>query len=213
MRVAYAVSFGTIKYPSNLLPCLTPLISHFNALSVRERTGVSILHDMNSDGIVVPDPTILLSGKHYQDIFTNMKKHNKICYYILHDRKEFCLRLQEHFQNKCLLNNDFCAVDTWLSNIKGASSFITNSFHGCVFSILFHVPFMIILKEKENVGMNDRFYTLLEFLDLRNRITTEIDTEYEILNKPIDWDYIDKRLDEYREVGNSFLIKTLGCIK
>lgn len=208
-RIAYGVSFGTTKFPEELLHIVEPLISRFYCLSVREQSGVSIIEKMGrKDAILVPDPTLLLSGKDYDQIIREGKKHGKACYYILHNRTKLAEKISHDFAQEGVFENNFCAVDRWIENIYGASCFITNSFHGCVFSILFHVSFFVVLQTKENVGMNDRFYTLLNYLGLKDRILTEEECDF-CHAKPINWKEVEFRLQQYREIGLNFLKSSL----
>ena len=208
-RVAYGVSFGTTKFPDALLHVVEPLISRFNSLSVREQSGISIIEKMGrQDAILVPDPTLLLSGEDYERIIRTGVKHKKVCYYILHNRKELVEKIKYNFAQEGVFENNHCTVDKWLENIHGASCFITNSFHGCVFSILFHIPFFVVLQTKENIGMNDRFYTLLNYLGLTDRILTENDCDFSNAI-PINWEEVEYRLQQYREIGMTFLKTSL----
>lgn len=205
-RIAYAVSFGTTKFPTELFSVTCPLISRFSSLSVREQSGASILNEMGrKDSVVVPDPTLLLTAEHYKLMIDIEPVHSEVCYYILHGRKELVKKLHSHYHTQKLTENNNCSVEDWLANIRGASCFITNSFHGCVFSILFHVPFMIVLRTLENKGMNDRFFSLLQFLGLTDRITTEDKLDYSILTAPINWEEVDRRLQVFRGTGFAFI--------
>lgn len=43
---------------------------------------------------------------------------------------------------------------------------IVNLYHGMIMDILFHIPFVVYIETENGVGMNDRFYTLLNRLGL-----------------------------------------------
>lgn len=210
-RIAYAVSFGTTNFPSKLYPKLSPLVARFNAFSVREKSGKKIVEEMGRTGcIVAPDPTLLLPVEHYYPLLSKSETSNSICIYMLHNRAAFEKRLNEYLKGQPILYNNDCRVEDWLANIFNASAVVTNSFHGTVFSILFHRPFMVVLPTIENIGMNDRFYTLLEKLKLTDRITSESNTDYPVLNRPINWDEVDQLLNEYKQIGVDFLAKSLN---
>lgn len=209
-RIAYGVSFGTVKFPDDLLHIVKPLISRFDSLSVRECSGVSILEKMGRiDAKLVPDPTLLLLGTNYEQVFQKRDKHGKVCFYILHNRKALIEKVTQKFSNEVIFENNLCSVEQWLENIYGASCFLTNSFHGCVFSILFHVPFYVILQTKQNIGMNDRFHTLLNYLGLSDRIITEGELDFKV-NIDINWENVERRLSEYRNSGLSYLASVLN---
>ena len=59
--------------------------------------------------------------------------------------------------------------------------------------------------------MNDRFYTLLERLNLTSRICGEEYSLNELLNnRSIDWEYVDKALDIVQTEGEDYLKTALG---
>lgn len=201
-RITYAVSFGVTKYPQHLIPKVHSLISRFDSLSVRERTGVDILASMGrDDAIVVPDPTILYHAKDY-DNFINVvtRPTDNIVVYMLQDRLSYITKRLPK-QNIKIISSE--SIEDWLASIKNCRHLITNSYHGMVFAILYHIPFTIVLKSIKNEGMNDRFFTLLERLGLQDRIM--IETEYTIDDFKHNWEDIDNKMIEIRAEGVSFL--------
>ena len=205
-RITYAVSFGVTKYPEHLISKVNSLISRFDSLSVRERTGVDILASMGrDDAVVVPDPTILYNAKDY-DNFINVATcpTDNIVVYMLQDRLSYIInRLPK--QNVKIISSE--SIEDWLASIKNCRHLITNSFHGMVFAILYHVPFTIVLKSVKNEGMNDRFFTLLGQLGLQDRIMKE--SEYNIDNFNHSWEDIDDKMIEIRAGGVVFLANSV----
>ncbi len=201
-RVAYAVSFGAVEYPQDAIESLKEVVSRFSAISVRENTGVAIFKAMGRDDVtVVPDPTLLLDKELYMRLLKPIKKEKKICLYMLHRRERYV----DGLCNIEYITNNGGGIETWLSLIYSAKGVITNSFHGTIFSILFHVPFLVVLKTMNNVGMNDRFFSMLYRLNLSNRITTEKCCNFSILDEPIDWNIVDKKLKKYQKEGFDYL--------
>lgn len=205
LRICYAVSFGTTKFPADLVAKVTPIVKKMNAVSCRENSGVDIFREMGlNNGVIVPDPTLLLNNTDYEKLLPANNKLDKPFVYLLHGRYSF-------MQSKLPSNATISAsegIEQWLLNIRNANIVITNSFHCAVFCIHFHVPFFVVLQTLENIGMNDRFYTLLEKLGLSDRMILE--TEYSITyDKMIDWNAVDKALEEYRIIGRLFLEKVL----
>ena len=58
------------------------------------------------------------------------------------------------------------SVPAWLNTIANADFVFTNSFHGTVFAVLFHKPFVSLLLTGKMSGMNERALSLLSALDL-----------------------------------------------
>ena len=64
-RIAYAASFGRDVYPMELNGKLHDMLAKFNAVSVREKTGINICKKVGIQAVDVLDPTLLLSVKEY----------------------------------------------------------------------------------------------------------------------------------------------------
>ena len=81
----------------------------------------------------------------------------------------------------------------------------TDSFHACVFSILFKKDFWIIERSKQ-IGMNDRIDTLLSTFNLKNRKLT-----YNKLNNLQECNYndLDKILEREKKISMEFLEEAL----
>lgn len=201
IKIGYAVSFGTTNYPSNGILKVRPLIKQFDYLSAREETGLSILKSMGAENVsLVPDPTLLHEREFYEKIIENIDREKRIRVYILRGRQNFISNLSDAYEQ---INEK--SVEDWLASIKSSSHLITNSFHGVVFSLIFHIPFTVVLEIKDNIGMNDRFYTLLSKLDLTNRIVSESEFNADILTSTdFNWEIIDNLLNKYRKKGGNF---------
>ncbi len=206
-RITYAMSFGTTKYPEHLIPKVCPLIKRFNALTVRETTGKDIFSSMGrNDAVLVPDPTIMLKAEDYDKILgLTPYRSEAMVVYMLRNRLSAILGRIPQGETKVITSE---TIEEWIQSIRSSRYVITNSFHGMVFCLLYHIPFTIALQNTINEGMNDRFYTLLGQLDLQNRIVHEADCE-EFTNA-IDWKDIDDRLDEIIQKGRNFLYKALS---
>ena len=60
-KVSYAASFAVNALPENLVPKVQAWLASFDAISVREKSGLDILSRMGYHGTVVCDPVFLLS--------------------------------------------------------------------------------------------------------------------------------------------------------
>lgn len=207
IRVCYAVSFGQTVYPIDLLPKAKSLVTKMNAVSCRENTGVEIFKSFGiPNACVVPDPTLLLSRFDYERLLpSNYNGLKNVFVYLLHGRYN---NLKEKLPGNAVISRSE-GIKEWLQNIRIARFVITNSFHGTVFCILFHVPFYVVLPTLDNVGMNDRFYTLLNNLGLSDRMALESEFIY-TERSTIDWTIVDRNLKEYKTLGLCFLNKALS---
>jgi exopolysaccharide biosynthesis predicted pyruvyltransferase EpsI len=216
IRIAYAVSFGCEDYPEKAETIAKKYIHNFNAISVRENSGIQIVTKLGfTNAIKLPDPTLLLSCDDYNFEIQNLLPNEKrAVVYILRKETENIKSVVSHLQNDFRidtidesLNPD--SVESWINKIRNSSLVITNSFHGMVFSLIFHVPFIIILSNGVSSGMNDRFYSLLSILNLEHRISITYDIERlnVLLNEEIDWQEIDLKIKEQRSEATIFFEK------
>ena len=95
-------------------------------------------------------------------------------------------------------------VTKWLRAFMDAEMIICDSFHGCVFSIIFNKPFWVIGNEKRG---NARFDSLLKTFGLQERLISMADNID--IEMPIDWNKVNMILTEKRNFSKSLLINAL----
>jgi hypothetical protein len=105
--------------------------------------------------------------------------------------------------------NSLLTIPEWLNAVYYSEYVVTTSFHGVVFSIIMHRPFVAILLKGMYSGGNGRITSLLSSLGLSDRILTADKTISEILKMQIDWTSVDKLLAEQREQSEQFLQEAL----
>ncbi len=219
-KYAYAASFGTDNwmFSANETTVCGEAIKNFKAVSVRESSSVSLCEKyFNVKPTFVLDPTLLCDESFYSAFIDNHKseRDGKLCAYVL-DYDDMMGMVSKYasvlstdpvfphgkVEDKTAPVNDRIVkpVSTWLDCIKSSAAVITDSFHGMVFSIIFHRPFAVSIHHQEGAA---RFLSLLSLLHLENRIVNN-DTDFELL-PDIDWDNVDKILNEMRIISNSFL--------
>jgi len=212
-RIAYAVSFGCKEYPEEASDIARKYISEFQAISVREESGISIVKQLGYENpIKLPDPTLLLAHEDYLfENSTEASTQKKAFVYILRNEYKEAYKIISYLKKDYTIDStnkffDPNSVEDWVGSIKNASIVITNSFHGAVFSIIFHVPFIVLQASGRKAGMNDRFSTLLQALGLENRVLDRIDLNSvnQLLNKEINWETVDVKLNALRKDVVSF---------
>ena len=72
-----------------------------------------------------------------------------------------------------------------------------------------HLPSLNSLTRK-NLGMNDRFLTLLNKLGLEDRIATSIAEAELVFNREINFKKIDNALENYQKVGVEYIKRELS---
>jgi len=173
IRVAYAASFGTDEweYTKTQTQKYRKLVSLFNAVSVREDSGVGLCKKyFKIDVPHVLDPTLLLTKEDYiNDLKLDTEKKNKGLFYYLLDYNEE----KRTFVDGIAKNNGWNTytvnskvenaslpleeriqppVEEWLQAIIDADFVVTDSFHGMAFSINFNKPFVVIANKKRGVS-------------------------------------------------------------
>lgn len=225
-RIAYAASFGTDSNPisSEKLSVCASLLNQFNAISVREKSAIDICKEMSGvESVHVLDPTMLLYVIDYKVIFDNVSTPNSpgtLLTYVLDNDDCIKNKIEYISQKYGLLPFSVNApervesrsysyrqpsIEAWLRGFHDAEFVITDSFHACVFSILFHKPFICI--GNKNRGMS-RFDSLLGMFGLEDRLV-DVDDIEGYVEKEIDWERVDQILEVKREEAFQFLNQAL----
>ena len=118
-------------------------------------------------------------------------------FYVNSRYEEFGAPLEERIQQP---------VEKWLRAFYDAEFVITDSFHACVFSIIFNKPFIVYGNKERGYA---RFDSLLKIFGLEERIATSLNDIDKIINKPIDWNNVNSIHTEWKENSISFLINNL----
>lgn len=235
-RIAYAASFGTSEweFTSKQTGQCTPLLQKFDAVSVREDSGVFLCKKyFDIDAVHLLDPTMLLNKEDYIRLIEAEKTppfENRLLTYILDSsgekneiiqkvskalKHDLIVVMPEHlfYQvgskkiDKCI----FPPVVNWLRGFMDAEYVVTDSFHGMVFSIIFNKPFIVIANE--NRGL-DRFTSCLKKFNLEKHLVYSLnDVTEELIHSSIDYKLVNKIMIAEKEKAMSFLINSLNGIK
>ena len=212
-KIGYAVSFGCTEYPKEALPVATKAIKNFNKIGVRESSGTDIVKSMGrEDAVVMPDPTLLLAGKVYEELASESQLQTSIdyvyCFFIrnIADRKKRLSSFGTSIHQ--LWNNEDASygLNDWLKKIQNARFVIADSFHCVVMCLQLHIPFAVVTELEGNVGMNDRLYTVLGGA-LNNHIVykEQIQSIESMLNNKIDWRLVDEFILQQRDKALNFI--------
>lgn len=175
-RISYAASFGINALPQIWEKPMAAELAKFEMISVRENSGAMIVKKLiGKDVPVVLDPTLLLTAPQWRTIATGIVTHEGryVATYFLGKQSETARReihaAADAMDAKIidLMDNKsdyyFIAPDDFISIIDHAQAVFTDSFHGTVFSILFHKSFRVFSRFGDNSpNMSSRIDTLLE---------------------------------------------------
>lgn len=225
-RVSYAASFGHKELPEDVAREYQQYLSSFDAISVRETSGIEICKRMGYDNAqLLPDPTALLTRETWQKLSTKPAKFStsqgkKIFIYTLGNRPSDAREdLFEHFYdmpesivahtsiNKDTTGGIFPTIEEWLGYFEHCDVVLTNSFHGMLFSILFNKNFIGLPCTGANEGMNERLTTLMSGLGLEDHLLYSYDKEKvnQLASKQVDWTGVNAKLDQWRAQASGFL--------
>lgn len=220
-RISYAPSFGVAHIPEGMKDNYITWLTQINYLSVREKTGAKIIKELT--GIDVPvllDPTLLVSKKKWLSISKkalNRPEGEYLLTYFLgkipNEAKKLIKDISKKHKMKVIKLADLKDKETYVTGpsefidyINSASIFLTDSFHGVVFSILLETPFVVY--ERIGASMYSRIETILDKFNLRSREAKNINNLDDILN--IDFSHVPPILDEEREKALNYLKEALN---
>ena len=230
-RISYAASFGTDNWEynkSDTVKC-SMMAQAFDAISVREASGIMLCREyLGVDAQQNIDPTLLLDaddyvklvkrntpqspgtlmcyaldqGKEVEDIVSCIAKEKMLTpFYANSQTENHRLTLEERVQPP---------VEQWLQGFRDAEFVVTDSFHACIFSILYRKPFVVIGNKSR--GMT-RFESLLQIFGLEGRLVSSYEDykqKVEELLQPIDYEPVYRILAEKRGEAIKFLEEALS---
>ena len=222
-RISYAASFGISEINKKYEHVIRKEISRFKAISVRENSGKEIIEKLTgrNDVEVLVDPTMLLTADKWDKVSkkpSQLKSKKYILNYFLGNLSEERKKSIEKFtkENNCDIVNLMdkneslyaCGPSEFLYLIKNAFLICTDSFHGCIFSIIYDRPFVAFDREEENMSnMGSRIDTLIDNFRLKDRRYNGKDITSKNLNHNYSEAY--KILEKEREKSFNFLKKSL----
>jgi len=233
-RIAYAASIGRDiseyekkKFKQYLL--------RFNAISVREKSSLLLCESLGIRHVQVTlDPTLLLPVEEYRKLESapqdsGVKTYlfmyvlnvsckdeiywDKIKAYLSRSRLDFKIVCSSGYMQARELVNEYANLQAtlpeWLFYIDNSSYVMTTSFHGVVFCIKMHKPFLVILLTNRYAKGNDRIISLLEAIGLSERIfNPNLQLKMQI-EKPINWEMVDENVSKLQQKSFEFLKNNL----
>lgn len=224
-KISYAASFGKAEISDDHLMTIKPWLKKFDYISVREKSGVNICNMIGVNAECVVDPTLLLNKEEYP--YSEKYKNQKyvLCYFLnIQNEKDFP---SEIIRNSAIDKNvkvvagvnqrddfvqseylEYFSPEDWLGAYNYADCIFTNSFHGTVFALIFHKPFIVFFQKGKSKKQNERMLSLLQMLNLEDRIYDEDNGIDKILENEIDWEKIDDILKKKKINSIKFLKKS-----
>lgn len=179
-RVAYGASFGFTKIPPDALKAHEEGLKNMSRISMREKSGCLIAEEITGKKTTkVLDPTLLLSVEEWREKerdareWTNEQKGYGFVFFLGKRSDEYNKEIEEtleregikrviDFSNLRDLNLYRSGPFDFVTLIDNADFVFTDSFHCCVFCVLFEKKFTAFRRIGE--GMEDMFSRIEELL-------------------------------------------------
>lgn len=217
-RMSYAASIGFTPDDS-FIEKLIEKTQHFDAVSVREKSVWEHIEKLRPGySTLVLDPTLLHKSdfwEEYEEKIEGVKQPYALLYRLSYN-KEFDLvvkRIKRERKLKvidisppeakisgCDSYKTFCSPGAFLWAVHHCTLFVTDSFHGTVFSIIYKKEFYSLLRS----GMESRVKDLLDACKLQSRLIEKAE-QIPKVQRECSFRECDKYLEESRKMSYAFL--------
>lgn len=228
-KISYAASIGLNDIPNHLVDFYRNNLKTFDSISVRESKGKQLLKDRcNIDSVVVLDPTLMIDVSQWQSIAIkpNITEDYIFCYFLNKEHKY--ARAIIDFASKTGLKvyaisanpKDSIWAKTlsyyeigpkeFIGLIANANMVFTDSYHGTIFSLLFHKKFITFQRFStgDPICQNSRIRQLNDYFSIGPNIVNPSCND-----KPepheINWDQFEHKLSDLRNQSLNYLRKSL----
>lgn len=222
-KISYAASIGLNYIPANKKEEYKRLLLDFDDISVREEVAKCLLEDNFSiSSEVVLDPTLLLNSSEYRKMERKafLRERKYIFCYFLNPKHRYQRKIENLIQEKKydFIGISACVQDCeWMEKLVGigpceflwlidhAEIVLTDSYHGTIFSLLFHKCFWTFERFALNdpIDQNSRIYQLADMFSITDRIIRQ--NEMPNAESLYDFDMFERRLEEQRIRSINFL--------
>jgi hypothetical protein len=226
-KIAFSASFGRSILDESEVEPTRGALEGFNAISVRESSGVTILRSLGLDGIALKDPVLLCRSSLWGELSRNCPRERGryILLYRLNknpDMTAYALRLASDmscevklvtFSPQQIIFAKGCRAvyqptpEKWISLFRDAAYVVTDSFHGTCFSLLFQRPLTVYDPPKFSVRLSD---VLSDFNISDREVPYDADPKsVDVHTRDIDWAAVSTLRKKFSRDARDFLD---GCI-
>lgn len=222
-KISFSASFGVKKLPSKDKSEVKKLLSRYDAISVRESSGLEILEDIGiKNATLVLDPTLAVNPELWNELSSErlidegyifvyqLNTSDRFVDYVNKVAKKSGLkvvyvksRLENRYNNATYVESP--KIEDWLSLFRYAKYVITDSFHGTLFSIIYHKEFIDIYPP----NFSARLESILCLLGLENRHLEDFGS-FDWYENSIDYDKVDSIIKKERGKTIQFLNKAIS---
>ena len=214
-KIAFSASFGVdddeFAQDDFYKNKMEKALKTFDYISTREDSGVSICKNVfNCDADWIIDPVFIVDKSKYNVLAdkSDINYSYKIVSYVLDDNEKYrkiYKYLEEKYDAKVVTTYDSnISAEDWLASIRNCKYFITDSFHGACFALIFNKPFVCLVNRSRGYA---RFSSLIKMFNLPKIYYDDISELEHVDNlyEQIDFELINKEIEKRR----SFAIERL----
>lgn len=223
---SYAASFGKDRLAEEEMPETKELLKKYEFISTRESSGVDILCSLGYiDAINVLDPTLLLKPVDWMAITS--KKYERKKYILIYNLNrngliEKCANELSNIKKLPIYSISYCyheilragrvlvsiKVEHFLSLIANAEYVLTDSFHATAFSANFGRKLFIFYPEH----FSARLANIVSLTGIEDRVVSDQDDFAAVIDKKMNPEEIQKKLERHRSVSINFLKNVFSSI-
>ena len=227
-KYSYATSFGVSALDAYSTKTAKKFLKRFSAVSVREKGGSELIKDLTGiPASWVCDPVFLLSGRQWEAVCdTSLCPEGKYIFSYFLGKNKQCRKFVRELSKKTGLpvvgiihNDSYAALDEkidypitagspadFLGLIKNAEHVCTDSFHATAFSAIFNRNFYVFnrFKSKKH-GTNQRVKSLLEMLNLHERLIPDDENGLKDVLSNIDYVPVKEKLESFINKSREFI--------
>lgn len=227
-KASYAASFSYLDIDEENRNRIAASLRNFDGVAVREYHGRDLLQTMGIESTWVLDPVFLLPLSEWNKLATETDDSvyaSSDKYVLIYDfegngelkafAQEYAYRhglkiyaITDKYPLKYAHKNfKDAGPKEFVRMIAGCEAFISNSFHGTAFSIMYHKPVFVFNRRRHKV--NSRMESLLTLFDLKDCIVDDNSDRHLLMDKAFDWDKIEHIRRERLNISEEYL-KKLG---
>ena len=230
-KIAYAPSMGAEKISDKYIKReISHLLDGFGALSVREDSGVRLIYELTGHhASVVADPTLLLDAARWEKIcrVDKDKESRYLLAYMLGSNDEHWAAIEETASSMGLALrvipvfeqdtrrggciSEPIGPEEFVRLFRNAEYVCTDSFHGMVFSLIFHRNFTAFARFGKNdpKSQNSRVEHLLKLTGMSGRLFSG-DNAVKIAKMKAEFGHADTALGILRSTSLEYLKSSLA---
>jgi hypothetical protein len=178
-KISFAASIGKSDFQEKYKKSFVQGLSDFDFISCRENIAVEYLSEiLKRKCYLIMDPTLFLSADQWEAIEKRPEWLDNKRYCLLYFLGGYDKTLQNNLPDNILSIDLMLAEDTayvsspeeFIYLIHHAVSVFTDSFHACVFSMIFHKNFTVFNRKNAMCNMNSRIDTLFQEFSVEGKI-------------------------------------------